>query len=160
MGEVFDFGSMPQFETERLIIRSARADSDLHAFFNLFADPQVAEYTDTGPFESSEDAREVMQWIENIFESRQGMRWALALKDEPDVLIGTAGYNRWYRWNNSGEIGYDLAHGQLGSGAYGRGACDNPRLRIRRNGLEPDRGGYNGGQLKIDPSTREARVSP
>ena len=116
MSKVFEFGSMPTFETDRLVLRQANSDSDLDALFELFADPEVARYTDTGPFESLSDAVEVMDWIDGIFTQRQGIRWALSLKAADDILIGTAGYNQWHRWNNSAEIGYDLAQRHWGQG--------------------------------------------
>jgi ribosomal-protein-alanine N-acetyltransferase len=107
---------MPTFETDRLILRQLHGDSDLDALFELFADPEVARYTDTGPFESLSEATEVMDWIDGIFNRRQGMRWALTLKGNDDTLIGTGGYNHWHRWNNSAEIGYDLAQRYWGQG--------------------------------------------
>jgi ribosomal-protein-alanine N-acetyltransferase len=107
---------MPTFETDRLVLRQLDGASDLNALFELFADPEVARYTDTGPFESPIEAAEVMDWIDGIFTRRQGMRWALTLKANDDTLIGTAGYNQWHRWNNSAEIGYDLAQRYWGQG--------------------------------------------
>ena len=104
MVEVFDFESLPEFETARLMVRRVRSQADLDALYNLFADPEVARYTDTGPFSSSEEAREVMDWIEGIFSRREGMRWALTFNTDTDLLIGTAGFNVWHRWNCSAEI--------------------------------------------------------
>ena len=107
---------MPTFETDRLVLREVRRDADLAALFELFADPEVARYTDTGPFASLEDAVEVLEWIDHIFTSRQGMRWALTLREDVDTLIGTAGYNQWHRGNHSAELGYDLAQRHWGQG--------------------------------------------
>jgi ribosomal-protein-alanine N-acetyltransferase len=107
---------MPTFETDRLILRQLHGASDLDALFELFADPEMARYTDTGPFESLSEATEVMDWIDGIFNRRQGMRWALILKASDDTLIGTGGYNHWHRWSNSAEIGYDLAQRYWGQG--------------------------------------------
>ncbi len=84
--------------------------------FALFGDPEVARYTDTGPFTGVSEAKEVIDWISRIFEQRRGLRWALALRDDEQVMIGTCGYNHWIRSNNSGEMGYDLAHRYWGHG--------------------------------------------
>lgn len=116
MPDVFQFDSMPTIETQRLILRAVHPESDLSALFELFADSDVAFYTDTGPFESMDDAKEVMDWIHETFANRRGMRWALSLASDPDTLVGTAGYNQWDRDNNSAEIGYDLAHRLWGQG--------------------------------------------
>lgn len=109
MSDGFDFDSVPTLQTDRLVLRQVRSHSDLAALFDLFADPEVARFTDTGPFTALSEATEVMEWIEEIFNQRQGLRWALTLQDGDDLLIGTAGYNWWHRANNSAEIGYDLA---------------------------------------------------
>lgn len=107
---------MPRFETDRLVLRGVRPEDDLPALYELFADPRVAEYTDTGPFETLADATKVMMWITQIFDERRGMRWAITLSNAETALIGTCGFNHWHRWNNSAEIGYDLAHRHWGKG--------------------------------------------
>jgi ribosomal-protein-alanine N-acetyltransferase len=107
---------MPRLETERLILRGMHPQDDLPAFFHLFADPAVAHYTDTGPFTTLEEAKEVMTWITEIFAAQTGMRWAITTKHDGDALIGTCGYNRWFRSNNSAEIGYDLDQLWWGAG--------------------------------------------
>lgn len=109
MSDEFDFDSVPTLQTDRLTLRRVRSDSDLAALYDLFADPDVARYTDTGPFTALSEAVEVMTWIDDIFTRRQGMRWALTLKHDEDTLIGTAGYNWWHHANSSSEVGYDLA---------------------------------------------------
>lgn len=116
MTEVFDFEAIPTFETDRLVIRQVRPDRDLDALHELFANPSVAEYTDTGPFRSRHEAIEVMEWIGGIFDRKEGMRWAIAQRDDVDLLVGTAGFNTWTRWNSSAEIGYDLAESCWGQG--------------------------------------------
>jgi ribosomal-protein-alanine N-acetyltransferase len=116
MPELFDFTVMPRLETERLVLREIHSQTDLAALYALFADPYVARFTDTGPFESPAEAEEVMEWIDDIFAKHLGMRWALALKTDEGEMIGTAGYNRWQRWNHSAEIGYDLKRDLWGRG--------------------------------------------
>ncbi len=116
MPEPFDFTVMPRLETDRLVLRRIRSEADLSTLYDLFADPEVARYTDTGPFESLAEAEEVMEWIDGIFANHLGMRWALALKTDEDEMIGTAGYNQWHRWNHSAEIGYDLMRDVWGRG--------------------------------------------
>ncbi len=111
----FDFQTMPQLATERLVLRPIRREHDLAALYSLFADVKVARYTDTGPFTSVSEAVEVMDWIEQIYQEQRGMRWAITIKDG-DVLVGTCGFNVWERRNNVAEIGYDLAHRYWGRG--------------------------------------------
>lgn len=152
MCEMFDFASMPRFETDRLVVRQIRPDSDVDALFELFADPEVARYTDTGPFTSLDEASEVIDWIDGIFASRQGMRWALALRDDADTLIGTAGYNQWHRWNNSAELGYDLAQRYWGQGLMVEALApilDFGFIQMALNRIEADVTVGNEGSIRV-----------
>lgn len=74
MAERFGFAAMPRLQTGRLTPRAVSPEHDLPAWFELFADPQVAEYTDTGPFATMAEAAEVMAWISSIFDERRGLR--------------------------------------------------------------------------------------
>lgn len=107
---------MPRFETTRLVLRDTDPVADLPALFDLFADPDVARWTDTGPFATIDEAAEVMEWIGTIFNEKSGARWAIAARSEEDRLIGTCGFNVWHRWNNSAVIGYDLVQAHWGHG--------------------------------------------
>ena len=106
---------MPRLETERLVLRPVDRKRDLGPLFELFADPAVALETDTGPFTSIDEAEELIDWIEGILASRQGLRWVAAGRND-DMLIGTCGFNIWNRHNNSAEIGYDLLSAHWGVG--------------------------------------------
>lgn len=66
MAELFDFTSMPRLETTRLVVRETDPVGDLPALSDLFADPAVARFTDTGQFMTFEEAEEVMSWIGDI----------------------------------------------------------------------------------------------
>ncbi len=43
------------------------------------------------------------------FSSNDHMRWGIALKDQPEILIGTCGFHVYDQNNNTAEIGYDLS---------------------------------------------------
>ena len=126
---------MPRFETERLVVRPIEPIEDLEALFDLFADPEVARFTDTGPFDSLAEAEEVMAWIGDIFERRQGLRWGITLAEEPDRLVGTCGFNVWNRENNSAEIGYDLAQSHWGQGLMTEALAPVLRFGFQHMGL-------------------------
>jgi [ribosomal protein S5]-alanine N-acetyltransferase len=128
---LFDFAMTPRLETERLVLRAVDPDGDLEALFDLFADPEVARFTDTGPFTDPAEAVEVVEWIAGLFASRRGLRWAITERDRGDVMIGTCGFNRWHRWNNSAEIGYDLARR-----CWGRGVMTEAVRAMVRFGFE------------------------
>ena len=112
----FTFESMPRLESARLVLREADPGRDLEGLFELFADPEVARFTDTGPFTTLDEAVEVMAWISDIFTRQRGMRWVIAPASAEERLIGTCGFNVWRQSNNSAEIGYDLARPHWGQG--------------------------------------------
>ena len=116
MEDVFNFESMPHLDTPRLVLREIDPTRDLQAVYDLFADERVALSTDTGPFTELSEAQEVMDWFGAIFTSRQGLRWAITLREGDGSLIGTCGFNIWNRRNNSAEIGYDLMPDHWGEG--------------------------------------------
>lgn len=116
MAPTFEFESIPRLETDRLILREIDPEADLQALFDLFADERVALSTDTGPFTEMWEAEEVMDWFGAIFRARQGLRWAITVRDGDGSLIGTCGFNVWNRRNRSAEIGYDLMPDYWGRG--------------------------------------------
>lgn len=116
MADIFNFDGMPRLETDRLVLREFDSDSDTDALFALFADTEVARFTDTGPFTDRAEAVEVAAWIGEIFGERVGLRWAITLKSDESALIGTAGFNHWDRPNSLAEIGYDLMRDHWGKG--------------------------------------------
>ncbi|MGI9665592.1 MAG: GNAT family N-acetyltransferase [Acidimicrobiia bacterium] len=116
MTEEFAFEEMPRLETKRLVLRRFDTRADIDALFDLFADPEVARYTDTGPFSERADAVEVAEWIDQIFAERVGMRWAITIGGKEGSLVGTAGFNHWDAHNSLAEIGYDLARDHWGQG--------------------------------------------
>jgi len=107
--KAFDFGTVPILETERLLLRRIRAD-DLSAWLDIWNHPDVRRYLID--FETAPDEAEVgsiIEWADEIFERKTGIRWAVTLKPD-DRMIGSCGfhlYNPVHRWL---EIGYELHH--------------------------------------------------
>ncbi len=152
MSDRFTFESMPRLESARLVLREADASRDLDGLFELFADPEVARFTDTGPFTTIDEAVEVMAWIRDIFARQRGMRWVIAPASAEERLIGTCGFNMWRTWNNSAEIGYDLARAHWGQGLMTEALNVVIRFGFERMGLnrvEADVTVGNDGSVKV-----------
>jgi RimJ/RimL family protein N-acetyltransferase len=105
----FDFTSFPVLETERLALRRITLD-DMEAWQDVWSHPDVLRYlTDFETTPSKEEVIEVIDWADNIFKEKSGMRWAITLKPK-SKLIGSCGFHLYEKENRCAEIGYELHH--------------------------------------------------
>lgn len=108
-------GKLPTLETERLLLRSLVLDDALRIFHN-FSQDCVTEFYDLNTFTKMEEAIDLI----NIWNQRttqgEGLRWAIAFKETPELLIGTCGFHNFSKENNRAEIGYELSPEVWGKG--------------------------------------------
>ncbi|MCY3574376.1 MAG: GNAT family protein [Chloroflexi bacterium] len=103
----FDFSEIPNLETARLRLRRiSRADCD--DWLAVFQSPGASDWlTD---FESSPRLATVasfVDWADEIFAAKTGIRWALTVKPG-DRLVGTCGFHLYEQRHKVAEIGYEL----------------------------------------------------
>lgn len=115
MSEAAVFGSFPALKTTRLVLRQIRG-ADTEGVYRLFSDPAVTRHYDLATFNDLAQARELVTRFSQRFERRIGLRWGLALKEDPEALVGTCGYNIWIRPARRGLLGYDLIRALWGRG--------------------------------------------
>jgi [ribosomal protein S5]-alanine N-acetyltransferase len=96
----------PVIKTERLILREVTAE-DAEDFFGLRSDKKVMQYIDRPLHKTIEDTNELIQSIEQLYHSGEGINWGITLKNSPR-LIGTIGYYRMNKPHFRAEIGYLL----------------------------------------------------
>ena len=97
----------PVLESSRLSMREILI-SDKQKLFELWGNPLVNQYTDFPGLDDPEVVSKFIEMAQERFMTKNGIRWALILKDE-GLLIGTMGYNRWVtRFGNIAVLGYDL----------------------------------------------------
>ena len=113
MSEDAIFASFPTLATARLVLRQIH-NADADAVYRLFADPVVTRYYDLATFSDPAQAHELVARFQQRFEHRIGLCWGLALKENPDVLVGTCRYNIWIRPARRGLLGYDLIRAYWG----------------------------------------------
>jgi ribosomal-protein-alanine N-acetyltransferase len=101
------FPEFPRLATERLVLRPIEPD-DADAILALYGDDAVAQYLDIDTIRTLDEARLLIRLSNNRFQDGLGIRWAIALRDQPR-LIGTCGYNTFDHESRRSEIGYDLA---------------------------------------------------
>jgi ribosomal-protein-alanine N-acetyltransferase len=60
--------------------------------FTLVTDARVTQFYHVVPLKEEQDMHRVIDWLKSRYEDRLGIRWAIALKDQKQI-IGTIGFN-------------------------------------------------------------------
>ncbi|GAB4516473.1 MAG: GNAT family N-acetyltransferase [Anaerolineae bacterium] len=141
---MFDYATFAVLETQRLHLRQMTAQ-DADGMLKLYGDPQVLQYYDIDePFTTPEQALDLIGYFQQRFAAREGIRWAITLK-ETGAFIGDCGYNHWWQQHACGEIGYALAQAY-----WSRGIMTEAVGRIVRFGFEEML--LNRVQAEVDPA--------
>jgi [ribosomal protein S5]-alanine N-acetyltransferase len=101
------YAQFPHMETAHLLLRALQPE-DGPAIFRIFSDPRVTRYYDLDTFTSHKQALELIDRFRLRFASRIGLRWGIAQRANPDVLLGTCGFNAWFQSSQRAIVGYDL----------------------------------------------------
>ncbi|MEO6547777.1 MAG: GNAT family N-acetyltransferase [Ferruginibacter sp.] len=102
-----DFSIIPNIETERLLLRPM-SENDAQAIFELSSNEEVMKFIDKERAASIADAEVFVNRIIQSLIANEGITWAICLKEDPDILIGTIGYWRLIKEHYRAEIGYML----------------------------------------------------
>ena len=89
------------------MLRALRAQSAKN-LFAIFSDPQVTEHDDLDALTDESQARAQVERFTHRFERGIGLRWAIVRPGNPDVVLGTCGYNIWIQPSARAILGYDL----------------------------------------------------
>lgn len=102
-----NFPSFPLLETERLILRE-HALTDTNELFNMRTNEEVMRYIDRERPKTIQDIETFITTFNDGFKQGQHIAWVMALKEKPEVMIGSIGYWRTNLANHRAEIGYML----------------------------------------------------
>ncbi|MEH6347133.1 MAG: GNAT family protein [Bermanella sp.] len=111
----------PTIKTPTLLLR-ALTKQDVPAVFDIFSRDAVTEHYDCYSYlHESQAAEQVRKWMASYptpypEKGLKGFRWAIALQNSPDTLIGTCGIHRVDNHNKSFDIGYELHPDHWGKG--------------------------------------------
>ena len=102
-----NFDPFPELTTERLVLRKMK-DADAEQFFKLRSNTDVMKHIGKKPMTLMNEAMDFIKMINDLLENNSGITWAMALKEEPEKLIGTIGLWRLIKEHFRAEIGYML----------------------------------------------------
>lgn len=99
----------PVISTNRLLLRNFLV-SDANSVYEVFSDDSVTEFYDLDSFTKYEQAVDfVNSRIDLNKESgKRAFRWAICIKLEPNIVIGSCGFHSVNKSFSSIEIGYEL----------------------------------------------------
>ncbi|MEO7983368.1 MAG: GNAT family N-acetyltransferase, partial [Bacteroidota bacterium] len=102
-----NFTPFPELKTERLLLRRLTME-DAPAIFFLRSDERVLQFIGREPAQSIEEVAAFIQRIHDAVDANESILWAITLRDNPALTIGTICYWRLQRENYRAEIGYAL----------------------------------------------------
>ncbi|MGM0369334.1 MAG: GNAT family N-acetyltransferase [Bacillota bacterium] len=142
------FSQFPELETERLVLREVKLE-DAEDLLEVFSNPRVMKYYNMYPFESLEEAKELISNYLLRFQQQQLLRWGLEEK-KSEKLIGSCGFYNWQEDFCRATIGYEL-----GSQYWEQGFMTEGLTEIIRFGFEKMR--LNRIQALVEPPNRASR---
>ncbi|MEN6325227.1 MAG: GNAT family protein [Syntrophomonas sp.] len=100
-------------ETPRFILREIEA-GDIETLHSYWSDDIVTEYM-TASFKTLEESRQMVELLNSLPETQEGMRWAIVDKNSRTVL-GSCGYHNVKAEHRRAEVGYEIGRSYWGRG--------------------------------------------
>lgn len=98
----------PVLETDRLILRKLLIE-DAAILQEYWSHPDVTKYLTLEPFKTVEEAIAMIELLNGLPASSQGIRWAITRKEDGKVL-GTCGFHNYKPEHHRAEVGYELGN--------------------------------------------------
>lgn len=96
----------PILETKRLQLVQIDHQYD-QSYFDIMSQVGVTKYYGIESLKNREEAAEIIDSFQTLFEKNQGLRWGIVLKETKE-FIGTVGLNNLKLRDKKAEIGFDL----------------------------------------------------
>lgn len=99
----------PAISTDRLLLRNFHI-SDVSSVYEIFSKDAVTEFYDLNTFTELEEAEVFVSSRIRLNEEfgKRAFRWAICMKSEPNIVIGSCGFHSVNKSFSSIEIGYEL----------------------------------------------------
>ena len=101
------YSRFPQLQTGDLLLRELRPEDAGH-IFRVFSDPEVTRHYDLDTFLEPSQAEDLVERFRQRYRRQVGLRWAIAPREDADVVLGTCGFNIWIPSSRRALLGYDL----------------------------------------------------
>ncbi len=101
----FNFTPFPVLQTERLLLRRMLMQDD-EALFLLRTEEAANKYLDREKPTAVEQVHQLVNKIDDGIRNNTAISWAIALKENPDEMIGTISYHKTDAAHHRAEIGY------------------------------------------------------
>ncbi len=102
-----------QLETARFTLRKIEA-GDIETLHSYWSDDIVTEYM-TASIKTLEESRQMVELLNSLPETQEGMRWAIVDKHSGTVL-GSCGYHNVKAEHRRAEVGYEIGRSYWGRG--------------------------------------------
>ncbi|WP_443944920.1 GNAT family N-acetyltransferase [Pedobacter sp. AW1-32] len=102
-----NFNPFPILETPRLLLREY-AYNDAEILFEMRTNEEVMRYIDRQRPSNLQDIRNFISAFTEDCRAGKNIAWVIALKEQPDCMIGSIGYWRSDLTNHRAEVGYML----------------------------------------------------
>jgi len=102
-----DFNPFPVLETPRLLLREHNY-IDAEILFTMRTDENIMRYIDRQRPKDIQDIRNFISAFTEDCRAGKSIAWVIALKEQPDFMIGSIGYWRSDLANHRAEVGYML----------------------------------------------------
>lgn len=114
---MYQLGKFREYATRRFRLRLITV-SDVNEIYANFSDRELMKFYDMAPFESYEQAYDLVAYWRLSLLKGTGCRWGIAAR-EGNRLLGTVGLNNIDTVLDRAEIGYELNRGWWGRGVMG-----------------------------------------
>ena len=110
-----NFHPFPKIITPRLVLRRL-LKKDADALFEIRNNVEAMRYVDRDPMKTLAEAKKLINTIQNNEFENNAILWVIALKEQPEKMIGTIGFFYIVKPNYRAEIGYMLHPAHHGKG--------------------------------------------
>ncbi|MDA1477961.1 GNAT family N-acetyltransferase [Bacillus changyiensis] len=105
---------METLHSNRLMLRKMQLE-DAEILYHYWSDRDVTKYMNISPFQNTDQAKAMIQMINELSLEGKANRFSIVLTETNEV-IGTCGFNMIDNENMRAEIGYDLGRSHWGKG--------------------------------------------